>query len=484
MNKIHKINVIATWICSLLLFCISYLTRGSGYITFATGATMLTASLISTILYFLPINDVIKGSTIISIVGLSTIVASAVQGGNNRTFIASFFILAMATLYFKSAIILSYSIIYIVVCIGCTILQPDYLGGKDAELGSVIIGVFIYSAMAVMLFFATRRGEQLIIKSQMAFIEIKEKQEQIAATSQVAHQISEDLYESIKLSENELSEIALLSDSVSEASLQMAHVAEDSAQATVRINDKFIEANRQVDKNYRYASHLNDSFSKVTEIVDNGQSEIKNVRVSMDEIENTVTSAKDATQFLLEQMDQINSILGEINSIASQTNLLSLNASIEAARAGEHGKGFGVVANEIRALAEQSSFAASNIHTILELLSDTTKDVSNKVSSGADSVVSGIDKVTTLSDFFETLNITTKEANELVHKEFAAMEKIKNHFDNIQAELETIVSTTEENSAMIDNISSSVHEQNISVKNVSKKLKDITLLSTHLKEQL
>ena len=197
----------------------------------------------------------------------------------------------------------------------------------------------------------------------------------------------------------------------------------------------------------------------------------------------TVASAKEATDVLNEEMKRITEILGEINAIASQTNLLSLNASIEAARAGEHGRGFAVVANEIRSLSEQSSKAADNISQILKGLAATTDTVAQKVTAGAVAAGEGVEKMNGLLEVFGGISETTKKAHGIVGEEYRIIEEVKGHFEEIHKEIETLVATTEENTAMIHNIAGSINSQYESVSSVEVEINNISELSDNLKNQ-
>ncbi len=482
MKKIHRINTIIIWVCTLLLSIAKIVSSGFADGTIKTLVLMATASVIVTVLYFVPINDIIKGSAITSIIGLSTLVLSIIIGGSDVTFWVAIIVLGFALIYFEKRIIFIYSIVYFAACLITCFIDIKYIVGLDGTIRNVAFHLIIYVVLSCLMIIATAFGEKSMKESEKKSNEVLEHAKMLDERASLLKESSVQLKEAVISGEESIRDIHNSSVSISEASTQMGMAVEETTQSIVNVSGKVLDSTKNIKKNYEMSMILTEQFTQVVDSVTTGNTQGKEVNEAVLGVTELMNETKNETEELMQEAKQISSILDEINSIANQTNLLSLNASIEAARAGEAGRGFAIVAEEIRSLSEESRKAADNIGNILDLFQNMVNEVSKKVIYSADQLQEGNRKLSELMKHLEVIDDKANGAKIVLDDEFSLIKNIESDFEIISNEINNIVAVSEENTAMITNINETLSNQMTAVASTSDQFKDITLLAKKLVE--
>lgn len=202
----------------------------------------------------------------------------------------------------------------------------------------------------------------------------------------------------------------------------------------------------------------------------------------MNEIAASVEESARIVQELGENSKEIGSIVELISSIAEQTNLLALNAAIEAARAGEHGKGFAVVADEVRKLAEGSQSAVQRIGNIIGTIQETTEKAVTTMNTGHELVEEGKNNVESTGKSFHEIVTMIKNAEENSQKVMTIINNLREPIQNIVARTQKQVSSSTEISQKMMAISMDTAEQAANVIEISEDSSKLTELSQNMKE--
>jgi len=182
------------------------------------------------------------------------------------------------------------------------------------------------------------------------------------------------------------------------------------------------------------------SSAAIADTVDEVARQTAETRDNLERAESDIAASSERTLALAGRVTDIDSLLVLINDIADQTNLLALNAAIEAARAGEHGRGFAVVADEVRRLAERSKTSAGDIAAIVAAIQDETNATVMSMEKGAKQMQEGLMLLDAVTDANGQVRLTTQQQRSATAQVVETMEQLADASRQVSATAQEIAS--------------------------------------------
>ncbi len=277
-------------------------------------------------------------------------------------------------------------------------------------------------------------------------------------------------------------QVATSAQEISKTIEDIAQGATSQAESTSEGLQKLSAFSDIIEEDQEYMQELNKASQKINILVSEGIEIVDNLTNKTKTSEVAIKSVYDGIMKTNESSENIGETSKIINSIAEQTNLLALNAAIEAARAGEHGKGFAVVADEIRKLAEQSTNSTKIIDDAVDGLKNNSKksvktieDVLNVLQEQVESVKVTKNKYTEISDGVQISDESIDKLNDAGNR----MVDTKNNILKIIEELSAIA---QENAASTQEVSATTEEQAISFKEIAQSSTALAELAQELQK--
>ena len=342
--------------------------------------------------------------------------------------------------------------------------------------------VFLFGAVIVMLYFKNSvirvlnlidgKIKQIAKGDLTSKIKISgvHKESEIGVLIEQVNSLVDSLSGNVKGIVNTSNSLSSQSEQLNASSKEFEKTIEQMREKASRIIESIKQMSIAIIEVAKNSSSSAQKAQETEKVVDYGTKSVQDVAREMKNIEKTVSAVSATITELGSSSEKIGEIIGVINDIADQTNLLALNAAIEAARAGEQGRGFAVVADEVRKLAERTTKATKEIESMILSIQRNTQDAVISMQKGKEEVSKGAEIAGKSAEAISNINslmlklkemitqiATASEEQSQVSEEISlSSEEIVKAQDNAQAGSRQVIASSEELARMALDLSNMV----------------------------
>ncbi|HHV62685.1 MAG TPA: methyl-accepting chemotaxis protein [Firmicutes bacterium] len=386
-------------------------------------------------------------------------------------------------------------------------LTVNIKSGSTDEIGRLSSAFAeMVSSLRHLIKQVTDSSAQVASTSEQLSVSAEESAKAVQQISETVQQVASGAQEQSQSAASSASSVEQLTQAIT----QVAKGAETQMNSIQAASNIMRETDESLNEVLGMLEKVGAASSKNAESAAKGSDSVKNVIASMERIRGTTNDVAERIRELDGHSREIGRILEVIDGIAEQTNLLALNAAIEAARAGEHGRGFAVVADEVRKLAERSSKETKAIADLIERVKQATQKAVEAIDAGTKEVETGSavaheagialdeiyegasgaeklvgDLVSSANSLKEAALNVGKAINEIVsiaEENTAATEEMSASAEEVKKSIDSVAAVSEESAAAAEEVSASTEEVNASIQEMSASAESLAEMAQKLQE--
>ncbi|MEJ8545191.1 methyl-accepting chemotaxis protein [Brevibacillus borstelensis] len=332
------------------------------------------------------------------------------------------------------------------------------------------------------------RVRELSLSGKDEVAQLSESVGKMAKSLRQVISVVSDSSDKIASSSNDLlmssEQTAQVANQVASAMQELASGAERQAMGAQQSSQSISEMAEGIRRIAESSNFVSLSSQEASEQAVEGSSSVKNVVNQMKLIDTSVGQTTEIVKQLGEQSKEVGQIVEVITAISTQTNLLALNAAIEAARAGEHGKGFAVVADEVRKLAEDSKQSAEQIAMLIGNIQASTEQAVQQMQEVAQVVEDGTLVANVAGESFERIQHAIQKVYEEIHEVSSSAEQLSASSEQVDEMVKAVLNLAVEASSQAQSVAGSSQEQLATNEEIAASTASLHQLADDLKKTM